>query len=89
MNKAKGGAELDAHGGLEAFTEGFVFRDAGGTQAVYNDDPDIKEYTIDGHTIPITSNVAILPSEYTLGIKGDYKKIIKYAKSYLYNPYIV
>lgn len=89
VNKAKGGAELDAHGGLEAFTEGFVFRDAGGTQAVYNDDPDIKEYTIDGHTIPITSNVAILPSEYTLGITGDYKKIIKYAKSYLYNPYIV
>ena len=89
VNKAKGGAELDAHGGLEAFTEGFVFRDAGGTQAVYNDDPDIKEYTIDGHNIPITSNVAILPSEYTLGITGDYKKIIKFAKSYLYNPYIV
>lgn len=89
VNKAKGGKELDAHGGLAAFTEGFIFRDAGGTQAVYNDEPEIAEYTIDGHTIKITSNVAILPSEYTLGITGEYERIIKYAKNYLYNPHIV
>lgn len=89
VNKAKGGAELDRHGGLNAFREGFIFRDAGGTQSVYNDDPEIKEMSIDGHLLRITSNVAILPSTYRLGITGEYERIIKYWKSYLDNPYIV
>ena len=89
VNKKKGGKELDRHGGLKAFSEGFIFRDAGGTQAVYNDDPAIKTVTIEGHEIKITSNIAILPSEYTLGITGEYERIIKYSKKYLYNPYII
>jgi len=89
VNKKKGGKELDKHGGLSAFTEGFVFREAGGTQAVYNDDPEIDHVDIAGHRLPITSNVAILPSEYTLGITGEYERIIKYSKNYLYNPYVI
>lgn len=89
VNKAKGGAELDKHGGLSAFEEDFVFREAGGTQAVYNDKPEVDHVVIDGKTLKITSNVAILPSEYTLGITGEYERIIKYAKNYLYNPYII
>ena len=89
VNKKKGGKELDAHGGLKAFEEGFVFKDAGGTMAVYNDNPEIKEVIIDGHRLPITSNVAILPSEYTLGITGEYERILKFAKNYLANPYVV
>lgn len=89
VNKQKGGAELDKHGGLQAFDEDFVFREAGGTQAVYNDSPEISEVVIDGKILKITSNVAILPSEYTLGITGEYGRIIKYAKNYLYNPYII
>lgn len=89
VNKKKGGAELDKHGGLSAFNEGFVFREAGGTQAVYNDSPEIDHVDIEGHRLPITSNVAILPSEYTLGITGEYERIIKYSKNYLYNPYVI
>ena len=89
VNKKKGGAELDRFGGLSAFEEGFVFKDAGGTEALYNDDPQISEIEIDGHILEITSNVAILPSEYTLGITGEYERIIKYSKKYLYNPYII
>lgn len=89
VNRKKGGAELDKNGGLKAFAEGFIFRDAGGTEAKYNDDPEVKEITIDGHTLSITANVAILPSEYTLGITGEYERIIKYSKSYLYNPYVI
>ena len=89
VNKKKGGAELDRHGGLVAFREGFIFRDAGGTQSVYNDDPEISEMEIDGHRLRITSNVAILPSTYRLGITGEYERIIKYWKSYLDNPYII
>ena len=89
VNKKKGGGELDKHGGLQAFTEGFVFRDAGGTQALYNDAPSVSEVEIENHVLQITSNIAILPSEYTLGITGEYERILKYSKKYLYNPYIV
>lgn len=89
VNKAKGGKELDRFGGLSAFEEGFIFRDAGGTEAVYNDAPQVSEVEIEGRVLEITSNLAILPSEYTLGITGEYERIIKYSKKYLYNPYIV
>ena len=89
VNKKKGGAELDKCGGLSVFAEGFIFREAGGTQAVYNDAPEIDHVDIEGHRLPITSNVAILPSEYTLGITGEYERIIKYSKNYLYNPYVI
>lgn len=89
VNKKKGGAELDKYGGLSAFAEGFVFREAGGTQAVYNDSPEMDHVNIEGHRLQITANVAILPSEYTLGITGEYERIIKYSKNYLYNPYVI
>ena len=89
VNKAKGGKELDKHGGLSAFAEGFIFTEAGGTQAVYNDSPQMDHVDIENHVLPITANVAILPSEYTLGITGEYERILKYAKNYLYNPYVI
>ena len=89
VNKKKGGKELDKHGGLSAFAEGFVFREAGGTQAVYNDTPPMDHVDIEGRSLPVTANVAILPSEYTLGITGEYERIIKYSKNYLYNPYVI
>ena len=89
VNKKKGGKELDQYGGLSAFAEGFVFREAGGTQAVYNDTPQMDHVDIEGRSLPVTANVAILPSEYTLGITGEYERIIKYSKKYLYNPYVI
>ena len=89
VNKKKGGTELDKYGGLSAFAEGFIFREAGGTMSVYNDAPEMDHVDIEGHRLPITSNVAILPSEYTLGITGEYERIIKFAKNYLYNPYVI
>ena len=89
VNKKKGGPELDKHGGLSAFREGFLFRDAGGTMAVYNDDAYIGDMEIDGHQVKVTSNVAILPSTYRLGITGEYERIIEFWKSYLDNPYVI
>jgi len=89
VNKAKGGKELDKHGGLSAFAEGFIFTEAGGTQAVYNDSPQMDHVDIENHVLPVTANVAILPSEYTLGITGEYERILKYSKNYLYNPYVI
>lgn len=89
VSKQKGGAELDAHGGLPEFSRGLRFVDAGGTCAVYDDDPEIHEIQVDGHTLPITANVSILPSEYTLSLDGEYLRIIKFAKSYLENGHIL
>ena len=89
VNKKKGGKELDQHGGLDAFQEGFTFYDAGGTESRYSDIPTVKEYSVDGHTVEVISNISILPSMYTLGVTGEYERIIKYAKSYLDNPNVV
>lgn len=79
VNKKKGAEELAAAGGLKAFKEGFVFRKAGGTESKYNDNPEVKEIIREGKPIRITSNVYISESEYTLGITGEYRRIIERA----------
>ena len=71
-----GGEELEKNGGLEAYKPGFTFRDAGGTEALYNDNVDMW-LDIDGHKLHITDNVCIRPSEYTLGITGEYAMLLK------------
>ena len=73
VSKSIGAAEMKD---ITKFKEGFVFKKAGGTESVYNDDPNIKEIIRDGNKLSITSNVLIKDSTYTLGITGDYRKII-------------
>ena len=81
VNKKKGSKELAAAGGLAALQDDFVFRDAGGTAAVYNDLIDSYDYTLpDGKTITISSNVYLEPSEYTLGKTQEYKDILTLCK---------
>ena len=77
VSKNKGAQELAQRGGLEAFKEGFVWYDAGGLESVYNDDPEVKEINIDGHKLQIISNVLLRPSTYTLGITGEYARILE------------
>ena len=89
VNKKKGGKELDSHGGISAFEPEFTFIDAGGTQAVYNDEPEVEMVQIEGKDIEITSNITILPSTYKLGITGEYERILLFARNYLDNPYII
>ena len=76
VGKSIGAVELAERGGLNAFKEGFTFYKAGGTESVYNDDPEIKKLTVNDHSLDITSNVLIKDSTYTLGITGEYRKII-------------
>lgn len=71
VNKALGGHELAEAGGVNAFRQGFVFRKAGGTESVYNDNVDMW-IRRDGHKLHITDNVVIRPSEYTLGLTQEY-----------------
>lgn len=83
VNKTKGGKELDKYGGLKAFEPGFVFTEAGGTESVYNDHPEIGEIMRDGKLIKITPNTVIRDSTYTLGITAEYEEILKNAKELL------
>ena len=75
--KSKGAKELAERGGIEAFKEGFTFYEAGGTESVYNDIREPYIINIDGHELEITSNVMIRESTYTLGITGEYEKILR------------
>ena len=77
VNKKKGALELQKHGGIAAFKEGFTFYDAGGTEAVYNDITEPIRVDIDGHILPITANVLLRDSTYTLGVTGEYKRILE------------
>lgn len=80
VSKKIGAAELEEAGGLEAFREGLVFRKAGGTEAIYNDDPEIRYIEREGHKIEISSNLYIRDSSYTLGITGEYKRLLDYVE---------
>lgn len=77
VGKSKGAKELQDAGGLIRFKEGFVFRAAGGTESIYNDDPEIKQIIREGKRIDITSNVVIKDSEYTLGVTGEYRRLLE------------
>ena len=79
VSKKLGGEELEQAGGLEQFTPGFTFVLAGGTDAIYNDHADIWTKTDKGNPLHITPNVVIKESTYTLGITGEYSKIIRSA----------
>ena len=80
VNKSKGAEELRSSGGLKRFKEGFIFKKAGGTESIYNDIPytDHPETIIrEGKEIPITSNVLIADSTYTLGVTGEYRRLLE------------
>lgn len=76
VGKKAGAAELLRAGGISKFKPGFIFREGCGLHAVYNDDPEIKEVTIEGHRLEITRNVCLVQGEYTLGIAGDYERLL-------------
>jgi hypothetical protein len=76
VTKAKGGKELEKHGGIKAFKQGFIFKESGGMEAIYNDEPEHTQYKVDGYTMPITSNIVLKNSTYTLGITAEYEKLL-------------
>lgn len=80
VNKIKGAIELEKHGGIDAMQEGFVFVNAGGLQAVYNDDLRYDNYKADGKEVEITRNICLLPSTYTLGLTGEYQRLLKFVQ---------
>ena len=77
VGKSIGAVELASRGGIESFKEGFTFYKAGGTESVYNDIIEPFKVNIDGKMLLITSNCLIKESTYTLGITGEYRKILE------------
>lgn len=75
VSKKAGATELARAGGLEAFAPGFTFVEAGGVEAVYNDETR-ETITIDGHPWELTPNVYLRPSTYTLGITAEYEELL-------------
>lgn len=77
VSKRLGGQELQANGGLKAFTEGFVFSLAGGTESIYNDRTPIEVKMIHGHRVEMGPNICIAPSTYRVGLTDDYRRILE------------
>ena len=77
VSKRLGGKELQAHGGLDAFTEGFRFSLAGGVGVFYNDDVKVEKTMIHGHSVEIGPNVCLLPSTYKVSLSEDYRRILE------------
>lgn len=83
VNKRKGAAEL---GKIENFKEGFIFKDAGGTESIFNDNIDLT-VTREGHQLTIRDNVVIRDSTYTLGLTAEYLDILKGCIEIKYSDY--
>ena len=76
VSKKRGGLELALWGGFDAFRPGFTFCAAAGNLVVYNDFPTLHEIEVDGHTIQITRNLCICENTYTVGITGEYARLL-------------
>lgn len=82
VNKKKGAKELSKKGGLEAFKEGMIFYDGGGTETIYEDN--YREVrNVDGHELVITDCCCIRESTYTMGLTGDYLRILEHPALWL------
>lgn len=83
VGKKAGAVEL---GDIRNFKEGFIFRDAGGTESLYNDSVNFPYFT-DGHWITITDNVVIRNSTYELGITEEYRRVLMGAAEIKYSDH--
>ena len=76
VDKKRGGKELSEKGGIDALKDGFVFKDAGGLMAKYNDFPPEEWVIRENHLLHITSNCYLTDGEYTMGTLELYKRIL-------------
>lgn len=72
-----GALELQAHGGLEAFRPGFIWKEAGGMEVWYgHSEP--RYVTVDGCRMLTASYAALKDGFYTLGLTEEYQALIGY-----------
>ena len=84
VSKRDGGPELERAGGLSAFKPGFVFRDAGGTESVYNDIENRTVIMPNGEPLKLGPNVLIKDSTYTLGLSAEYERLLDFRENHKY-----
>lgn len=82
VHKVKGAKELSENGGLSAFKLGFIFKKGGGVCATYNDTYS-GTIEIGGHKIPLTKNIYLENSTYTLGQEVNHQIICRIAFKYI------
>jgi hypothetical protein len=73
VNKKAGAEEL---GTIKWFKDGFIFGNAAGVEAVYNDRPETRSYIVNGKKLHIYSNIYLKDSIYTLGKAPKYKMLL-------------
>lgn len=81
--KEKYGDKYKPENAVDEFADGFTFKKGGGTEAIYNDDPDVKELIIEGHKLEITRNVVINDSTYTLGATDEFFRLLQFPDLWL------
>lgn len=92
VHKTKGAIELTKrgmdkkYGAFDCFSEGFVFYEAGGMESIFNDIKEPVEIDIDGRTMELTSNLALVESTYKVHLEPDYADIVK--NSFIVNKLI-
>lgn len=79
LSKSLGMKYLEEHGGLEAFKVGAFWDEtrSGRLKAKYNDTVQLVSIEHNGHSIELTSNVALVPTTYKLGYTDDYAELVK------------
>ena len=71
----KAGADYFNKHGLEAFKDGTVINESGHLTAYYNDD-DVHQITVDHYTFTTASNVALVNTDYKIGITEEYEDLL-------------
>lgn len=77
------GAEYFTEHGFEAFRDDTIIRDSGKIAAVYNNEPP-HYIEVDGVKILTASNIAMIPSAYTVHITDKYGRFIEMIRKSLY-----
>lgn len=92
VHKIKGAIELTKrgmykkYGAFDCFSEGFIFYEAGGMESIFNDIKEPVEIEIDGRTMELTSNLALVDSTYKVHLEPNYADIVK--NSFIVNKLI-
>lgn len=74
--KDEGGQELERAGGLKALEPGFVFRDAGGVDVIYQDDPP-GVLELDGRQLYVGTGAVLVDSTYSVSLGKTYAEVLR------------
>lgn len=77
VSKKDGAEEIKQNGGLSTFRDGFIFRESGKLESVYDDTRTRGKILVDNHYLTIGKNVTLRPTTYTLGLSDEYRAVLE------------